>query len=102
MHEEIVGAHEGARTNVQKIAINKIRHCKRTMNGRVVECVNNIGKRNYEETPFSLVYGSEAVISLELIVLIDRTTNYDQIAIKNGFKMNLELSMERWEITTIW
>lgn len=48
------------------------------------------------------MYGSEAVISLELIVLIDRTTNYDQIAIKNGFKMNLELSMERWEITTIW
>lgn len=54
-----------------------------------------------KETPFSLVYRLKSMISLELMVLTERKTNFNQSNNDNGIRTNLELSMDRREIPAI-
>ncbi|XP_071718923.1 uncharacterized protein [Rutidosis leptorrhynchoides] len=52
-------------------------------------------KKSTSETPFSLVYGSEAMIPVEVFVETHRVANFDEIANANGICENLNFIEER-------
>ncbi|XP_071708594.1 uncharacterized protein [Rutidosis leptorrhynchoides] len=52
-------------------------------------------KKSIGETPFSLVYGSEAVILAEILVLTHRIANFNEAANSEGLCENLNLIEER-------
>lgn len=54
-----------------------------------------------KETHFILVYGSEAVLSLELTILTNRITSLDTIDNNIGLRINLDVSMDRREVEAI-
>lgn len=54
-----------------------------------------------KETPYSLVYGSEATLLIELIVLTKRATNVDMDNNDEDLRANLDVSMERREVAII-
>ncbi|XP_071687713.1 uncharacterized protein [Rutidosis leptorrhynchoides] len=53
------------------------------------------------ETPFSLVYGTETVISTELIAPTKRIRSFDESSNDEGLRANLDMLEERREIATI-
>lgn len=54
-----------------------------------------------KETPYSLVYRSEAVLPLELMVLTNRTTNMDLGSNDEDLRANLDVSFELREVAGI-
>ncbi|XP_071687882.1 uncharacterized protein [Rutidosis leptorrhynchoides] len=58
-------------------------------------------KNNTGETPFSLVYGTEAVIPAELMVPTKHIRNFDESSNDEGLRANLDMLEERREIATI-
>ncbi|XP_071688947.1 uncharacterized protein [Rutidosis leptorrhynchoides] len=52
-------------------------------------------KKSTDETPFSLVYGSEAMIPAEIFVPTHRVTNFDETANKDALCENLNFVEER-------
>lgn len=54
-----------------------------------------------KETPYSLVYGSEELLPLELIILTNRTTNVEMDKKYYNLSSKLDVSMERSEVTAI-
>ncbi|XP_071727873.1 uncharacterized protein [Rutidosis leptorrhynchoides] len=53
------------------------------------------------ETPFSLVYGTEAVIPFKLMVPMKRIRSFDESSSDEGLRANLDILEERREIATI-
>ncbi|XP_071688750.1 uncharacterized protein [Rutidosis leptorrhynchoides] len=53
------------------------------------------------ETPFSLVYGTEAVIPAELMVPMKRIRSFNESSNHEGLRTNLDILEERREIATI-
>ncbi|GJT84526.1 reverse transcriptase domain-containing protein [Tanacetum coccineum] len=58
-------------------------------------------KSSNEETPFSLTYGTKAVILVEIDMLTLRTTEVDMIKNDEAMEINLDLLEERREQATI-
>ncbi|XP_071707876.1 uncharacterized protein [Rutidosis leptorrhynchoides] len=58
-------------------------------------------KKSTVETPFSLVYGSEAVIPAEILVPTHRVANFDEEANNEALCENLNLIKERKLMTSI-
>ncbi|XP_071700585.1 uncharacterized protein [Rutidosis leptorrhynchoides] len=58
-------------------------------------------KNSTGETPFSLVYGTEAIIHSELMVLTKRIRSFDESSNDEGLRANLDMLKEREEISAI-
>ncbi|GKF95943.1 reverse transcriptase domain-containing protein [Tanacetum coccineum] len=59
-------------------------------------------KQSNRETPFSLTYGSEAVIPAEIGIPTYRTMMFREGYNEEDMRLNLELLQERNEVTAIW
>ncbi|XP_071728669.1 uncharacterized protein [Rutidosis leptorrhynchoides] len=58
-------------------------------------------KNSTGETPFSLVYGTGAIIPAEILVPTKRVQNFDESSNGEGLRANLDMLEERREITAI-
>nr|GFA67243.1 reverse transcriptase domain-containing protein [Tanacetum cinerariifolium] len=58
-------------------------------------------KSSHGDTPFSLTYGTEAVIPAEIRMPIYRTTAVDVVNNDEELRLNLDLLEERWELAVI-
>ncbi|XP_071739415.1 uncharacterized protein [Rutidosis leptorrhynchoides] len=58
-------------------------------------------KNSTGETPFSLVYGSEAVIPVEITVLTKRLLSYSEEENDERLRTKLDYAKERWEMASI-
>ncbi|GJX58689.1 reverse transcriptase domain-containing protein [Tanacetum coccineum] len=58
-------------------------------------------KTSNGETPFSLTYGSEAVIPAEIGMPTYRTIHFNEAQNEEEMRLNLDLSQERKETTAI-
>lgn len=67
----------------------------------ILYAYRTIARTATKETPFSFVYGLDAVIPLELIILTNRASNFDTENINEDLQINLDISMELWEIAAI-
>ncbi|XP_071695193.1 uncharacterized protein [Rutidosis leptorrhynchoides] len=60
-----------------------------------------IHKNSTGETPFILVYGTEAIIPAEILVPTNRVRSFDESSNSEGLPSNLDMLKERKEITAI-
>nr|GFA19351.1 reverse transcriptase domain-containing protein [Tanacetum cinerariifolium] len=58
-------------------------------------------KSSHGDTPFSLTYGTEAVIPAEIGMPTYRTTTVDAVNNDEELRLNLDLLEERWELAAI-
>ncbi|XP_071709114.1 uncharacterized protein [Rutidosis leptorrhynchoides] len=58
-------------------------------------------KDSKNETPFSLVYGTEAVIPAEVLIPTNRITTFDEQQNNEALRENLDALEERWTIAHI-
>lgn len=59
-------------------------------------------KRSTGETPFSMTYSTEAVISIKVVLSSMRVTNFTQSNNDEGMIGNLDALEERREMVSIW
>ncbi|XP_071727988.1 uncharacterized protein [Rutidosis leptorrhynchoides] len=60
-----------------------------------------IHKKGTEQTPFSLIYGTEAVIPIKLVVPTKRIRSFDESSNEEGLRTNLDMLEECREIAAI-
>ncbi|GJX62494.1 reverse transcriptase domain-containing protein [Tanacetum coccineum] len=77
---------------------NKTITGRRSMGRRIAKCPP---KMSNEETPFSLAYGTEAIIPAEIDIPTRRTIQRSNEENKDALRMNLNLLEERRETATI-
>nr|GEW24922.1 reverse transcriptase domain-containing protein [Tanacetum cinerariifolium] len=58
-------------------------------------------KSSHGDTPFSLTYGTEAVIPAEIGMSTYRTTTIDVVNNDEELRLNLDLLEERWELAAV-
>ena len=67
----------------------------------VLLAYHTTSRRSTRETPFSMTYGFEVVIPLEMGLLTIRTDQFNGSKSKQLISTSLDLVEERWEIATI-
>ncbi|GKA60572.1 reverse transcriptase domain-containing protein [Tanacetum coccineum] len=83
---------------------NKTRKCQRTMGGRITKCFmgyRTTAHTGYNCTPFSLVYGSEAVLPPKIGLPTFRIHSFEYTANNDELRLNLDLLEERHELAAL-